>query len=312
MWEEEQMAKFKEYDVQEIDALRNLGKALSSPIRIEILQLLYEKGMIIGYIAKELDLPASSTAFHLDILEQAGLVRMERQPGNRGTAKFCNRKVDFITVNLIKKNTDIDEISSTEMPIGAFFDCKVTPTCGLYGPNGYIGYEDSEKSFYCPDRINAGIIWSSSGYLEYKFPNGIPQKRIAKKLSLSMEICSEAAGYNEDWKSDITIWINGKDIGTWTCPSDFGSRRGRLNPPSWPNGSTQYGLPMIWEVRKEGTYLNGEYLGDITIEQLEIMKQSYITVRVGNKSGAQYEGGFNIFGKHYGDYNQDIVLTVEY
>ena len=209
------MAKFKEYDVQEIDALCNLGKALSSPIRIEILQLLYEKGMIIGDIAKELDLPASSTAFHLNILE-------------------------------------------------------------------------------------------------YKFPNGIPQKRIAKKLSLSMEICSEAAGYNEDWKSDITIWINGKDIGTWTCPSDFGSRRGRLNPPSWPNGSTQYGLPMIWEVRKEGTYLNGEYLGDITIEQLEIMKQSYITVRVGNKSGAQYEGGFNIFGKHYGDYNQDIVLTVEY
>lgn len=268
--------------------------------------------MIIGDIAKELDLPASSTAFHVNILEQAGLVQMERQPGNRGTAKFCRIKADFITVNLIKKNTDIDEIFSTEMPIGAFFDCKVTPTCGLYGPNGHIGDEDSEKSFYCPDRINAGIIWSSSGYLEYKFPNGIPQKRIAKKLSLSMEICSEASGYNEDWKSDITIWINGKDIGTWTCPSDFGSRRGRLNPPSWPNGSTQYGLPMIWEVRKEGTYLNGEYLGDITIEQLEIMKQSYITVRVGNKSGAQYEGGFNIFGKHYGDYNQDIVLTVEY
>lgn len=306
------MAKFKEYGVQEIDALCNLGKALSSPIRIEILKLLYEKGMIIGDIAKELDLPASSTAFHVNILEQAGLVQMERQPGNRGTAKFCRIKADFITVNLIKKNTDIDEIFSTEMPIGAFFDCKVTPTCGLSGPNGHIGYEDSEKSFYCPDRINAGIIWSSSGYLEYKFPNGIPQKRIAKKLSLSMEICSEASGYNEDWKSDITIWINGKDIGTWTCPSDFGSRRGRLNPPSWPNGSTQYGLLMIWEVRKEGTYLNGEYLGDITIEQLEIMKQSYITVRVGNKSGAQYEGGFNIFGKHYGDYNQDIVLTVEY
>ena len=149
------MAKFKEYDVQEIDALCNLGKALSSPVRIEILQLLYEKGMIIGDIAKELDLPASSTAFHVNILEQAGLVQMERQPGNRGTAKFCRIKADFITVNLIKKNTDIDEIFSTEMPIGAFFDCKVTPTCGLYGPNGHIGDEDSEKSFYCPDRINA-------------------------------------------------------------------------------------------------------------------------------------------------------------
>lgn len=36
------------------------------------MQLLYEEGMIIGDIAKKLDLPASSTAFHLKILEEAG------------------------------------------------------------------------------------------------------------------------------------------------------------------------------------------------------------------------------------------------
>ena len=47
------MSKFKEYDVEEIDALCSLGKALSSPIRIEIMQLLYEEGMIIGDIAKK-------------------------------------------------------------------------------------------------------------------------------------------------------------------------------------------------------------------------------------------------------------------
>ncbi len=101
------MSKFKEYDVEEIDALCSLGKALSSPIRIEIMQLLYEEGMIIGDIAKKLDLPASSTAFHLKILEEAGMIRMEKQPGTRGTVKFCTRKVDYITVNLIKKNTDV-------------------------------------------------------------------------------------------------------------------------------------------------------------------------------------------------------------
>ena len=46
------MSKFKEYDVEEIDALCSLGRALSSPIRIEIMQLLYEEGMIIGDIAR--------------------------------------------------------------------------------------------------------------------------------------------------------------------------------------------------------------------------------------------------------------------
>ena len=112
------MSKFKEYDVEVIDALWRLGRGLSSPISIEIMQLLYEEGMIIGEIAKKLDLPASSTAFHLKILEEAGLIRMEKQPGTRGTVKLCIRKVDYITVNLIKKNADIDEIYSAEMPVG--------------------------------------------------------------------------------------------------------------------------------------------------------------------------------------------------
>lgn len=132
------MSKFKEYDVEEIDALCSLGKALSSPIRIEIMQLLYEEGMIIGDIAKKLDLPASSTAFHLKILEEAGLLRMEKQPGTRGTVKFCIRKVDYITVSLIKKNTDVSEIFNAEMPVGAFSSCQVTPTCGMFGPEAIL------------------------------------------------------------------------------------------------------------------------------------------------------------------------------
>lgn len=306
------MSKFKEYDVEEIDALCSLGKALSSPIRIEIMQLLYEEGMIIGDIAKKLDLPASSTAFHLKILEEAGLLRMEKQPGTRGTVKFCNRKVDYITVNLIKKNADIDEIYSAEMPVGAFSSCQVAPTCGMFGPDGFIGNEDTEYCFYYPERMKAGILWTSSGYVKYKFANGVPRKRTIKKVSISMEVCSEAPGYQEDWKSDLTLWINDVEIGTWTCPGDFGARRGRLNPPTWPNGSTQYGMQVIWEVRSDGCYLNGERLSRVMVDDLHIMDHAFIDVKLGNKPGAKYEGGFNLFGKHYGDYNQDIVLTMEY
>jgi len=42
------------------------------------------------------------------------------------------------------------------------------------------------------------------------------------------------------------------------------------------------------------------------------MEQSYVAVRIGNKPDAHYVGGFNLFGKHFGDYDQDIILTVEY
>ena len=306
------MAKLREFDINETDELCNLGKALSSPVRLEILGLLYDQSMIIGEIAKKLDIPASSAAFHLKLLEQAGLVRMEEQPGTRGSTKLCTIKVDHIAIDMVKKNTDIDEIFSAEMPVGAYSSCQVTPTCGLCGPAGVIGNEDAEYCFYYPERMDAGILWTASGFVEYKFANGVPKKRRAKSVSVSMEICSEAPGYREDWKSDITLWINGIDCGTWTCPGDFGGRRGRLTPSFWPNGSTQYGIQTIWEVRKDGTYINEKKVSDVTVEQLCLWEKSYVSVKIGNKPDAKYVGGFNLFGKGFGDYNQDIILTVEY
>lgn len=306
------MAKFKEYDMEEINDLCCLGKALSSEVRLEILQLLYDRGLIIGEIAKKMGLPASSTAFHLKLLEQAGLIRIEEQPGTRGATKLCTRKVDCVTINMVKRNTDIDEMFSAEMPVGAYSSCKVTPTCGLWALDGVIGNEDMEYCFFYPERMKAGLLWTSSGYVEYKFANGVPKNRLVKKIAVSMEICSEAPGYRESWKSDITVWMNGVECGTWTSPGDFGGRRGRLMPPDWPNGSTQYGLQVIWEVRLDGSYINGKKVSDTTVEQLSLMDQSYVSVKIGNKSDARYIGGFNLFGKNFGDYNQDIILTMEY
>ena len=306
------MAKFKIYEVNETEELCNLGKALASPIRLAMLQLLYEQGMNIGEMAKELDIPASSASFHLNLLEQAGLIRMEKQPGTRGSVKLCNRKVDYVTINLIQKNYDIDQIYTTELPVGAFSSCSVSPTCGLYGVEGYIGNEDYEPCFYYPERIKAGILWTASGYIEYKFATGVPQSRKVKKLTFSAEICSEAPGYREDWKSDITFWINGVEVGTWTCPGDYGARRGRLNPPEWPDGSTQYGILVMLEVRPDGTFLNGRIIGNTVLEQLDLMRYPCVTVRLGIKEDANYQGGINIFGKHFGDYDQNLVLTMEY
>lgn len=306
------MAKLKDFDIEGIDELCDLGKALSSPVRLKILRLLYEESLIIGEIARKLELPASSTAFHLKILEQAGLIRVEEQPGTRGNTRLCTRKIDHVTINLVKKNAIVDEMFSTEMPVGAYTSCQISPTCGMYGLEGCIGNEDVEYCFFYPERMKAGILWTSSGYVEYKFANGVPKNRKPKKIAVSMEICSEAPGYREDWKSDITVWMNGIECGTWTCPGDYGARRGRLNPPNWPDGSTQYGNQMIWEVRKEGSFINGKKVSEITIDELQLMKQPYVAVRIGNKSDAHYVGGFNLFGKHFGDYNQDIIMTIEY
>ncbi len=215
------MAKNMQYDMESEENIVLLGKALASKERLEILKLLHEKNRIIGEIAKELHLPVSSTAFHLKLLEEADLIRIEQQTGTRGNTKLCISNVGRISIDLIKRNTEIREIFSTEMPVGAYSSCLVTPTCGLCSREGQIGHDDAEYCFYFPERMHAGMVWSSSGYLEYKFANGVPKNRKAEKVSFSMEVCSEAPGYKEDWKSDITVWINGIDCGTFTSPGDF-------------------------------------------------------------------------------------------
>lgn len=306
------MAKFKNYQIDNEDEICAIGRAISSPVRLRILQLLYKNSLIIGEIAKILDIPASSTAFHLKILEEAGLVRMEEQPGTRGSTKLCSRKLDSISVQFDKTESQVRKAFSVEMPIGMYSACKVAPTCGLFGPEGMIGSEDQEYSFFLPERGRAELLWTSAGYVEYRIANGLLQKEDVKRLWLSMEICSEAPGYRQEWKSDITVWINGVDCGTWTSPGDFGDRRGRLTRDIWPNGATQYGKLVNWEVKKDGCYINGERVKDVTMDALGLMEKPYVTVRIGNKPEAEYIGGFNIFGKHFGDYEQDIVLSLEY
>ncbi len=306
------MAVFKYYDMEHKDELCALGKALSSPIRMDILNLLYEQKMIIGDIARHMDLPVSSTAFHLKILESAGLISVEELPGTRGGQKLCSCKTDHVSIELINKNKDVHEVFSVEMPIGGYSACQVAPTCGLYSLDGYIGEKDTEYSFYYPEKINAGIIWTSSGYLDYKFANAIPRDRKAKRISISAELCSEALGYDENWKSDISLWINGIPCGVWRSPGDFGKRRGRLNPEHLDNGSSQYGMQVRWEVDQDGSYVNGEKKTDTTIDQLKLTERAFIAVRIGNNPNARHVGGFNLFGKHFGDYEQDIILTVEY
>ncbi|MGB4660221.1 MAG: helix-turn-helix domain-containing protein [Mobilitalea sp.] len=307
------MAKILDIDMEDCESICDVGKALSSPVRIEILKLLYNESLIIGDIARKLDIPASSAAMHIKLLEKANLVRIEEQPGTRGLTKLCNRKSDYVNICLLGKTTAESEIASLEMPIGAFIDCHTAPTCGLIYDDGVIGMEDMESAFYLPERIKAKMLWTSAGYITYRFANTIPKNGTPKRLWLMMEICSEAPNYREDWKSDITVWVNGIDCGTWTCPGDFGARRGRLNPEFWSNGgATQYGLLMTWEVRSDGAYINEKKAANIRMEDLNVMNNSYIDVKIGNKSDAKYVGGFNLFGKGFGDYNQDIILSMEY
>lgn len=306
------MSKILNLNADNEEMLCNVSKALSSPDRIKILKLLYNNSYNIGEIAELLDIPASTAALHVRMLEGANLIHTEQQPGSRGSMKLCSRKNDFVNIRLYGVSTGIDQISTISMPIGAYMDCRVHPTCGLVDYNDHIGSEDRPSDFYLPARINAQLLWSSAGYVEYRFPYAIDPTIQLKQLLLTFEACSEAPNYRENWKSDITIWINGQDCGTWCCPGDFGARRGRLNPSWWENGATQYGLLTTVTITDKVTLINNEESSQVNLSKLSLTDNSFITVRIGNKENATYLGGFNLFGHQFGDYEQDINLSFIY
>ena len=133
-----------------------------------------------------------------------------------------------------------------------------------------------------------------------------------KALDFSAELCSETADYNLDCPSDITLWINGMEAGTWAGPSDFGGRRGKLNPDWWEDKNTQYGNLKTWHIDEKGTYLDGRLVNKQNLHNYALAEVLYISVRIGIKEDAVHVGGVNIFGSSFGDYPQDLVMRLKF
>lgn len=306
------MAKTLSLNLDNEEQMCSLGAVLNSPARLQILKLLYFNSYNVGEIAQKLHIPYSSAALYVSSLEKANLITTKMVTGNRGAMKICSRKYDTVVLHLNKADENAERVDTVSMPVGCFTDCSVQPSCGIISETGYIGMEDRPESFYLPERMNAQLIWSKCGYVEYRFPFTAPAGARVTGFSLSFEACSEINNYNEDWPSDITVWVDGLDCGTWRCPSDFGARRGRLNPEWWSGGCTQYGKLVHLEVSDSGSTLQSSTLSSPRISDFHFTTDQPVVIRIGNKPDAEFQGGFNIFGRKMGDYEQDIIFSVSY
>lgn len=289
-----------------------IGKALSVETRIEILKKLRHEELNINELAERLLIPPSSCASHVKVLEEAGLIKTELLPGVRGSMKVCSVALDHIYVEVSTEDTLGMDSEVIRMPIGSYVDYKVLPTCGLAGAKGPIGIEDEPRSFYSPERMDAKLLWFREGYVEYRFPNHFLKGRKEKQLELSAELCSEDHEYNLECPSDITLWVNDIEAGTWVCPSDFGGRRGSLNPDWWPDKNTQYGTLKNWIINEKGTYIDEEKASKKTIKDYGLFEKEFISVKIGVKENAEHVGGINIFGDCFGDYPQNIVMRLSF
>jgi predicted transcriptional regulator len=131
-----------------------------------------------------------------------------------------------------------------------------------------------------------------------------------QSLELAVELSSEVPGTSKDWPSDITVAINGHEIGTWTSPGDYGDKRGKFTPDWWKLAGSQYGDLKRWEVKDSGTFLDGAKISSCSLADLELNDHRSIRVRIGVKENARHPGGMNIFGRGFGNHDQDITLRL--
>lgn len=283
-------------------------KALACSTRLEILKLLTKEPLNQQEIASRLGISAAIISGHIKQLCDAGLVFTDGGATGKGRQKICYiAQTEF---NLKINSEDDEKIFTYSLPIGLYSRHNVSPSCGLAAPNRVIGSFDDEMVFLDPMRTEAELLWFKSGYVEYVVPIN-PTDRVMTKLSISLEIGSEHPGYCTNWPSEIIFTINKTCIGSWICPGNYGDRRGKHSPLWWPDYNSQYGLLKIISIDETGSYIDDEKISDVTLSQLALLGSRFY-IRFSVDEDSEFAGGLTIFGKSFGDYNQDILVTSHY
>ncbi len=287
-------------------------QALSSEFRIQIMNLvLRSPGISVKKISETLGIPASTLSPHINRLAGCGLIRIEETAASHGKQKCCYPAMSQIVIDFDSK-TEGMPLYQAEIPVGQYSDFDVTPTCGLATANAFLGTLDEPGLFAHPDRAKAGILWFTTGYVEYLLPNFFPRAAKIETLSLTFEIASEAPHYNNDWPSRIVFSLNGTKLGEWISPGDFGGRPGRLNPPWWYEFLNQYGILKTLTVTTSGCYLDGELLSTVTVNDLALDSRSILKFRFEVPAGTDKSKGLTLYGQGFGDYNQHIKEMIQY
>lgn len=300
--------------IEHPENLTKIAHALSNPLRLSIIRAISVRPMNVGELAEELDVPMSTMALAVRTLEEANLIITTIQPGIHGSTKICTRKLSNITISLAPDNINSDSpVVLLQMPIGGYSLAEnIQPTCGLLSATQAIGDFDVPRIFYTTQRFDAQLIWFKQGFLEYRFSTIYPLRDNVEYLEVSFEACSEAPLYSFNWPSDISVEINQKRLGTWTCPSDCGGRHGHLTPQWWENYNTQFGFLKSWRVDHTGTYLDHVLINTLCISDLNLTENPYISVRIGIDPDSKHVNGINLFGEKFGDHPQGINLQIGY
>lgn len=298
--------------IHDLSAALPLFKCLGSDIRIAILELLSQNGpMQMKDIADHLEITSGSLSPHIKMLSDNGFISIRFTAGKHGVQRICSLSEERLIIDFANSAVS-QNIYESSIGVGQYTDYQVYPTCGISTADHLIGAADDPRFFSAPERINAGIIWFTKGYVEYIVPNYLSANQVPVELLFSFEIASEAPGFRDDWPSDIHFYVNGKHLCKWTAPGDFGDSPGIYTPDWWDPNWNQYGLLKFLSINDSGTYIDGVKQSDVTLKDLNITHGSIIKFRIAAPENSENSGGLTLYGRSFGNYNQDILVRMQY
>lgn len=298
-------------------------KALSNPVRIKILSLLSGADMNIQTLASHLKLSKTAVLTHINLLEEAGFIQSRYLPGSVGNQRVCHKIYDRLIFNFVPGHTTKDEETyyEREVPIGNYFDFEAWAPCGMATRNSIIQKWDDPTVFLDVGRLNSTLVWTAFGFLEYKIP--LDPHFVDKRVSC-VEIELEVSAHHmirthpalsipsyanlediTDELSDITLWINGHEIGTQTIAA--GNDRDKATyTPTWWRSLPVHGFPLRLRLDGQGGYINDCKTSTSTFD--EVIHANFLRFRIGIKRDAGHKGGLMVFGKEFGAHCHDLIV----
>lgn len=286
--------------------------ALGSPVRLSILSHLVSGPANQKQLSDRLGLTSAMVGLHLDKLEAAGLVRLERVLTKQGAEKHASLCESALRVDLTKPAAADPEVRELSVPVGHYVDFAVSSPCGLATSERIIGVVDDPRYFLDSQRVDAGILWFVNGAITYRFPVFHPHDLPIHALTISFEAGSEARGFAMDWPSRISIRLNGIDVGAFVLPGDFADRPGRLSPPYWRiKTMNQYGVLKTLRVDGTGTSVDGVLRSGVGLPTIFAQGQDFLLFELSCQDPLTPTGGLTLYGKDFGDHPQDIHIRYE-
>ena len=298
-------------------------KALSSDVRIKILNLLADTDMNIQTMANRLGISKTNALTHINILEESGFVKSQYISGSVGNQRICRKIYDRLIFTFDPSITNDDGVYyEKEISVGNYFNFEAYAPCGIANNHRILKKWDDPSALCEPERVMASVVWTAFGYLEYKIPI---DPMFAGKTITAVEIIMEISAHTlisnhkdvvypsymtrdrvTEGISDVTFWINDIELGTQTIFAGVDIEKA-IFTPTWWRTTPNHGELVKVLINEKGCFIGDKKVSDVKYNNV-IQNESFFSLKVGIKEDATNSSGIMIFGKNFGRYYQDLII----